>query len=167
MDIEKLSTKYKVLKIKDDDIDEVFELCKNNPLYYEHYPPFVTHEIIRQEMIVLPDGKSLEDKYYIGFWDKDTLIAVMDLIDKYPNDDTVYVGFFMMNADFQGLGIGSSIIYDIVSYLKTKYKYARLGYVKSNEQSKNFWLKNGFSKIYEVDKENIRIVVCQKTLVIN
>ena len=32
-------------------------------------------------MRILPPGKSIEDKYYIGFYQEGKLIAVMDLID--------------------------------------------------------------------------------------
>lgn len=44
---------------------------------------------------------SFKDKYYVGFYHKDKLVAVMDLIVKYPNDETAFIGFFMMAKKLQ------------------------------------------------------------------
>ncbi len=35
-------------------------------------------------MTALPPGKAMEDKWFVGFYDGDCLIAVMDLILNYP-----------------------------------------------------------------------------------
>lgn len=95
MNISKFSEKYSVRRIQDEDIPKVYSLCKGNPVFYEYCPPEVTMEGIKEDMTVLPPGKSKEDKYYIGFWDGENLVAVMDLILKYPGEETVFIGFFM------------------------------------------------------------------------
>ena len=58
----------------------------------------VTLESIREDMKVLPPGKSGEDKFYVGFFDGSMLTAVMDLILKYPNDETAFIGLFMVDS---------------------------------------------------------------------
>ena len=73
-------------------------------------------------MYSLPPNKSLRDKYYVGFYDGDVLICVLDLIDKYPNDNTVFIGFFMVNSVFSNRNIGSNIIGDLMDYIKKIYK---------------------------------------------
>ena len=40
----------------------------------------------------------MEDKYYLGFFAGDELVAVMDLILNYPKADIAFIGFFMMNV---------------------------------------------------------------------
>ena len=95
--IEQLSKQYEVRKLTDTDVAAVYALCKGNPLYYQYCPPFVTEDSIRADMAALPPHKTVEDKYYLGFFEGDRLMAVMDLILRFPTEETVFVGFFMMN----------------------------------------------------------------------
>ena len=73
------------------------------------------------------------------------MIAVLDLIDKYPNDKTIFIGFLMLDINFQNKGIGSKIINELIDTVKEfGYQDIRLGYVEGNNQSYSFWKKNGF-----------------------
>lgn len=144
MNIQRLSKTYEVTNLEEKDIPAVFQLCSQNPQYYQYCPPAVSREGIREDMQALPPGKCMKDKYYLGFWNGDELAAVMDLILEYPNAETAWIGFFMMNADMQGQGIGSKIVEEVCTYLKNRFKFVELGYVKGNKQSEGFWLKNGF-----------------------
>ena len=38
------------------------------------------------------------------------MIAIMDMVFAFPDDETVYIGLFMVDHDVQGYGIGSIII---------------------------------------------------------
>lgn len=144
MDMKKLSSRYEVRSIKMADVPAVLRLCEGNPQYYQYCPPEVTAESIRADMCALPKGKTAEDKYYLGFWDNTELVAVLDLIVRYPDTETAFIGFFMMNAKWQGKGVGSEIVREICDGLKTTFCHIRLGYVKGNPQSEHFWLKNQF-----------------------
>ena len=90
----------------------------------------------------------------------------MDLIFKFPNDTTAYIGFFMINKAVQGKGIGSEIIRELLIYLKKAgFSYVRLGYVKGNKESEGFWVKNGFVKTgVEKVEEDCTIIVLQREL---
>ncbi len=143
--INEISTSYNVRKINLENIDEVYDLCKKNVMYYEHLKEELYKEGIKEDMFALPPGKTIKDKYYIGFYENSELVAVMDLIKGYPNDETAYIGFFMMNVNKQGLGIGTNIIEELRCYLSnTNTKFIRLAYVVGNKQGENFWRKNGF-----------------------
>ena len=85
MDIKKLSTKYNVRKVEAADIGKVYALCLENPMYYQYCPPMVTIKSIQDDLAALPKGKTYQDKYYVGFWEDNTLVAVLDLILKYPD----------------------------------------------------------------------------------
>ena len=69
MDITTLSNKYQVSQLQKNDLEEIYQLCKSNTLFYKYHPPFATKETILKDMTLLPVGKSYEDKFYIGFWD--------------------------------------------------------------------------------------------------
>ena len=71
----------------------------------------------------------------------------------------------MMNLGFQGKNIGSSIIKDIISYLKQIGKTkVRLAIDKGNPQSYHFWRKNGFKVIYEKDLDGWTKMVAELAL---
>ena len=105
LDLNKLFSQYSVRVLEKQDIDMTYELCSKNELFYQYHPPFVTKESILEDMQALPPGKTEKDKYYIGYFDDNTLVAVLDLILGYPNEKTAYIGFFMMNTVYQRKGI--------------------------------------------------------------
>lgn len=166
LDWTRFTKRYKARKITDSDVKEVFALCRGNELLYKYCPPFVTEENIRKDMKALPRGKSEQDKYYLGFFDENILIAVLDLIDAYPDKDTAFIGFFMMNALVQKKGIGTQLIEDLCRYLKSEnYKYIRLGWAEGNDQSKVFWHKNGFLETgVRYDAGSYTVIVAQRCL---
>lgn len=166
MEIQSLSKHYCIRCLKEKDIPEIYSLCLGNPMFYEYCPPAVTADSIRQDMAMLPPGKTLEDKYYFGFCLDGTFIAVMDLISGYPDPKTAYIGFFMMNRDAQGKGAGTKIITEICENLKAMgFSRVRLAYAKGNPQSERFWLKNQFMKTgVEVQKEGYVAVRLERVL---
>ena len=157
-----LSNTYQVRKLTVDDIDDIYKLCCGNQFFYEFHPPFVTYDSIAEDMSALPVNKTKDDKYYIGFYLDNALIAIMDLIIGYPKEDIAFIGFFMTDKSIQSKGIGSSIISDCVAYLKKcSFIKVRLGVDKGNPQSFNFWTKNSFIVDDSFDGEYI---VMERTL---
>lgn len=165
MDISHLSKKYQIQRITEENIYEVLEVCLENPHFYKHCPPMATYESLCRDLKNLPPRKTMEDKFYIGFYDEAKLVAVMDLILGYPNNQTIFIGFFMMNKKYQGKGIGSQIIKDVLEYFVSDYKYVRLGYILGNKESEGFWLKNQFQPTGVVVKDMpYSIVVVERKL---
>ena len=152
IDVTKLSRRYEIRPLTDPDVDIILNLCRQNTLFYKYTEARPTREEIRNDMEITPPGIDRSDKYYIGFFDGQDLVAVMDLIDGYPEPDIAYIGFFMMNRQYQGKQIGSAIIGEAADYLRATGKTAiRLAIDKGNPQSFHFWKKNGFEVIYEAD----------------
>ena len=145
----------------------MLRLMQGNPLYFQYCggDAVPSEASIRRDMSIVPTGKTLEDKYYVGFFQDETLAAIMDLIDGYPEDDIAFVGFFMMNASLQGTGEGTRIIFRLCSQLKEQGNRAvRLGIDKGNPQSTHFWWKNGFRVIREVPQERGAILLAERIL---
>ena len=145
MDLEALSKRFFVRALETEDVDIIYDLCSKNKLFYEFHQPFVTRESILDDRNALPPGKSKEDKAYIGLFDGDTLVAVMDLILGYPTEEIVWIGFFMMDTAYQNQGIGTQIIQEAVEAMRNAgYWEIRLGIDYGNPQSFTFWSKNKF-----------------------
>ncbi len=164
IDITKLSSRYLVRNLDTSDIDDIVELCRQNKEFYKHTEARPTGENIRDDMQTTPPGIDLSSKYYFGFFDNQELIAVMDLVDGYPETDIAYIGFFMMNLKHQGKQIGSAIISEVIDYLRSIGKTSvRLAIDKGNPQSTHFWMKNGFEIISEADVNGWTKLVAEKS----
>ena len=145
MNIKLLSNTFYVRRLSIEDADLIYNLSCKNKIFYQFHPPFVTRESIQEDIRALPAGKDYNDKYYIGFFEKETLVAIMDLILDYPTKDTAFIGLFMMDFEYQNKNIGSKIISECAKYLKILgFHKIRLGVDKENPQSNAFWKKNGF-----------------------
>lgn len=140
-----LSGRFRVRKLKAEDVERILELMRGNPLFYEHHPSALTRQSALEDMAALPPGKTMDVKHFVGFHEADTLIALMDLIEDHPARDTAFLGFFMMARERQGCGIGTTIITDCAACLKRAgFQKIRLAVDCGNPQSFAFWEKNGF-----------------------
>ena len=165
MNEQDLSSKYKVRRLTEEDIPKALRMCRSNPQYYEHFPPKASAEGIRIDMGAVPNGKDMSDKFYLGFIKGRSLVAILDLVLAYPDKDTAYIGFYMLNAVYQGKGIGSQIITEVCDLLKKDFKYVRLAYVQTNKKAGEFWRKNGFVPTGEVKQTpTLKLVLAQKIL---
>jgi len=175
MDIKILSSRFIVRQLEKHDAQTVLDLYESNPLYFEHCPPPPTIQSVEYDMRALPDGKSIADKHFVGFFDGNKLVAVLDLIEKYPDKQTVFIGLFMVAAAYQGRGVGSKIVSSCFSVITVEsayrqlaaegYTHVRLGYVKTNPQAKSFWQKLGLVPTgIECEQENYTVVVTDRII---
>ncbi len=164
-DITKLSSHYRIRPLTFSDTEMIVGLCRQNNLFYKYTDARPDAEHIMRDMKITPPGIDISAKYYFGFFDGGDLVAVMDLIDGYPEPDVAYIGFFMMNKAYQRRQIGTSIISEAAGYLKETGKTAvRLAIDEGNPQSTHFWLKNGFSIIAEADVNGRKKLVAERSL---
>lgn len=161
-----MSSRYMVKQFTEEDVSNIYTLCKGNPTYYKYIKIEPTLENIKEVLTELPPNKTMDDKFFLGFYKDNQLVAILDLITGYPNINTAFIGWFMMNQDFQRTGIGTEIIAEILFYLKEEnFRYVRLGYIKGNQESESFWLKNKFIPSGdESETDDYTIVVMQREL---
>lgn len=146
MHVKSLSDTFEVRRLEPADVGLIYALCAGNELFYRYHPPFVTMESILQDMAALPPGKDKTDKFYLGFFEGETLTAIIDLILDYPDRHVAFIGFFMTDTAYQNKGVGSGIIRSLAAYLRSSgFAKIRLGVDKGNPQSFSFWKKCGFS----------------------
>ena len=143
MNISGLSTKYEVSPVSVDNVKEIYELCMKNTLFYLYCPPYVTESSILED---LRPSKSNRVNINLGFYDHGKLIAILYLVDNYPEEGTVFIRLFMTDVSVQHKGVGTLIISELSAALALQgYKKLRLGWVEGNLQSQNFWQKNVFT----------------------
>lgn len=148
LNLNKLTTKFQVIKLTEFHLTTILDLCNGNPIYYRHYNSEPTIESLRESLYALPPSKTMADKYFVGFFNDTELVAVLDLITGYPTKDTAYIGLFMIARDYQGNGLGTQLISDLITHLTDQgFCYVELGYIKGNAQAKSFWTKNDFTSL--------------------
>jgi len=164
-DMTKLSSRYSVRLMDDSDADDILAFCLKNTQYYQYCGKQPSRELILNDLRVTPPGVPASSKYYVGFYDGDLLVAVLDLIDGYPERCNAFIGFFMMNRQLQGREIGSGIIREVCRCLKEAgITSVLLGIDAENPQSTHFWKKNGFLVIREVEQDGWAVLLAEKTL---
>ncbi len=155
LDIEALSTSHRVHRITEEDISDVYALCKSNQKYYEYTSDAPTVESLTEIISSVPEGAGMSDKYFVGFYDKDRLIAVLDLITGYPEKDDAFIGWFMVDGQLQRQGIGSQIFADVRAAMKGQgYDFLSLSCEKENSDAIAFWKSQGFKATTE---DNLRV----------
>lgn len=58
VEITETSKIYQVRRLGRDDVDAIYELCRENRIFYRYHEPFVTKESILDDMEALPPGKA-------------------------------------------------------------------------------------------------------------
>ena len=144
-DIKILSTEYDVRRISEADIEDVYRLCKSNEKYYEYLGAVPSAESLTDVISSIPESASAENKYFVGFYDKDRLIAVLDLIAGYPEKDDAFIGWFMVDGTKQRQGIGSRIFADVRAAMKGQgFDRLSLDCPEKHDESLAFWKAQGF-----------------------
>lgn len=167
----KVFKSFTVRRLSPKDEHEVLELYLNNAEYFGYFSTEPTLETVKEDMFALPPGKTMQDKFFIGFFDRngisdDKLCAVMDIIDKYPDDESIFIGLLMVAASEQNKGKGSKIVTELCEGLKEYgYRKVKLGFIKSNVKAKCFWLKNDFLPTgKEYLHDNYTVVEAERTI---
>ena len=83
---------FQMRRLGERDVDAILALCEGNRLFYQYHPPMATRESILADMTALPPGKGMEDKAYVGFFEGEKLVAVLDWISGYPTKETAWIG---------------------------------------------------------------------------
>ena len=145
LDINALSTAHEVRAITQADISDVYALCKSNQKYYERANTAPTVESLTEIISRVPDGASPNSKHFVGFYDAERLVSVLELITGYPEKDDAFIGWFMVDGHLQRQGIGSQIFADIRAAMAGQgYDYLSLSCEKENTEAMAFWKSQGF-----------------------
>lgn len=165
--IESLSSEFSVKRIKETDVISVINLLRSNRKYYRQLG--IKHAMRNLTDITseLPEGNNKEKTNFVGFYDKDNkLIAILDLITNYPKENSAFIGWFLVDAEKQGQGIGSQIFADVRATMKAQgFNNLQLRLRKDNTQAIEFWRNQGFVlNGKEIQINNKELYYMEKTI---
>jgi ribosomal protein S18 acetylase RimI-like enzyme len=104
-------------------------------------------------LMFIPEGRSPDDKAPFGVWAGDELVGILDLLLRYPDEETVYIGLLLIDRARQGQGIGAAASRALELEVLRRWPWARrlrLSVVRTNDQVLGFWRRMGFSETGEV-----------------
>ena len=161
-----LSGDFAVRALMQADVPQMLRLAQGNTLYYEHMRITPNEQNIAETLTALPPRRTMADKHFLGWFDGEHLVAMMDLIQHHPQEDCAFIGWFMVDACRQHAGLGRRMISDVMAWLKDNgVREVRLGRIVGNRQSERFWRVCGFEdNSLGYDTPEYRVAVMAKQL---
>ena len=146
-DVSMLSSEFTARRLTEADVGDVYRLCRENRKYYRMLKTKPSLRGLTEVISEVPAGSAPECKHFVGFYDKDgRLAAILDLITGYPESDDAFIGWFMVDAERQSLGIGAQLFADVRAAMKGQgFDYLSLGVLPENTEAIAFWEKQGFA----------------------
>lgn len=145
INIETFSSDFETKRIKEADIADVYNLYRSNVKYYRSNNERPSKKALTKVISEIPEGADISQKYFLGFYDKDDIVAILDLITGYPNKDDAFIGWFMVKEELHRKGVGSQIIADVRASLQAQgIKHISLECGKENKDAISFWKDQGF-----------------------
>ena len=152
LDIGALGTGYDVRRLTEADVSDVFALAKGNRKFYRALGIRPSRARLTEIISDVPEGAGPNDKYIVGFYDGEDLVAVLDLITGYPQASEAFIGWFMVDADLQRRGVGSQIFADVRAAMQAQgYRSLEVACPEASEPGMAFWRAQGFEPTGQCD----------------
>jgi uncharacterized protein len=132
-------------------LQRIFESDEDFAVRVTGHPPGPADA--QSTLMFVPEGKSPDDKAVFGVWAGDELVGILDLLLRYPDDETLCLGLLLIDRDRQGQGIGAAACQALERDLLPRWPWARrlrLSVLRSNDQVLGFWRRMGFTETGEV-----------------
>ncbi len=161
---------YRIIPITEDNLEEAFQLMHCNTYFYSRTQFHeLTLEECREDMTALPPNTDMKQKYYLGIYEGDQMIAVLDYIEGYPEKEVAFIGLFILNHEIHGRGLGRHLISTFIEAARdNRFTEIKLGCYETNEIGYSFWSRMGFVKeretIREVDGRELNLIVMHMLL---
>jgi ribosomal protein S18 acetylase RimI-like enzyme len=82
------------------------------------------------------------------------IVAVIDIIQNYPEDGIWFVGLLFVARGERGQGLGSRLVDAICTHIsKQGGRAARIAVADKNTRAIRFWERAGFSALYSAKRE--------------
>ena len=133
--------KYTLEKVNKSDRSQIYSIKRNSikPYVEKIWGWEEVYQINDFDKSFIPDNikKIMIDTECIGF------------IEVSEDANTVNIAEIHIIPDYQGLGVGGSIINNVIADTKAKYKKTTLGCFKENKKAIQFYKSRGFTMVGE------------------
>jgi len=137
---------YETMAIARSNYADVWDVYASNPEY------FMTHKgraarlsDILETFDRLVDGFDPAKQYFVGFWQNDCCVAVLELLPNFPNDGELWLSEIIVHGNHHGKGLGKKIVAAVLA-AAAGFKRIKLG---TDEHLIAFWKGLGFNKTHQ------------------
>ncbi len=136
--------KIKLLTLNDQ--EALLQLEQSNPEYHRYFSADpLTIEEVQRDLTAHPESLAAEQKQVFGFYLANHLVAVLDVLNQYPQEQFVFIGLLMVNRTYQRKTIGKVIMTGFMqAALQSNVVALQLTRVSSDTASQTFWKRLGF-----------------------
>lgn len=149
-------SEYEFREGSEENLDGIFELQRENASYFAAIQRHeVTREECRADFTAAPPDFPLERKYYRAVYAQGSCIAILDYLEGYPKEDTVYIGYLMVAKEQQDKGVGRKINEAFMRAARQAgYGKIKLACYRANETGYRFWRRNRYTAEKITEREN-------------
>lgn len=136
--------------VTEEELEAVLALFGTAPEYFAIDGRQPSLDSIRRDLANLPPRCVPSQKHYVALWRDGRPEMVLDLVEGYPRERTLFVGFFLVRGELQRQGIGRNVTDALMDAADDAgFDQVRLGCLKENEGGHAFWQAMGFSDVRE------------------
>lgn len=141
---------WEVRPVTGDDVEAVAFLLRTDPDYFAIEGPQPTPDSVREDMVILPPRCAMEQKHYLALWRDGVPQAVLDLVEGYPRERTLFVGLFFLAPGLRRQGMGREIMDAALQAAgDAGMDSVRLACLMGNPAGHAFWRAMGFGDLRE------------------
>ena len=141
---------WEVRPVAESDVEAVAALLQTDPDYFAIEGPQPSPASVREDMAILPPRCGMEQKHYLALWKEGAPAAVLDLVEGYPRERTLFVGLLFLSPALRGQGTGRQIMEAVLGAAKgAGLDSVRLACLMDNKAGHGFWRVLGFGDLRE------------------
>lgn len=139
---------WEVRPVAGDDADAVAALFRTDPEFFGLNGPQPDAASIREDLVNLPPRCTMEQKHYVALWKDGTPQAVLDLVEGYPRERTLFVGLFFLSPALRRQGTGRAVMDAVIQAAGgAGHDRIRLACLLNNPVGHDFWHAVGFGDL--------------------
>ena len=141
--------------------EELQILCEACSDYYELCEERSVSPTASKDLFInVPPSKKLEDKRILGIYEgrneSKNLVGVLDMLIDFPNENTWYIGLFMIKPSIRNNKLGERVLHQYKEWaLRNGVKELNIGVLEENEKAFRFWSRMGFEVVKKIDNFEI------------
>lgn len=108
----------------------------------------------QQVLSALPPGTTPEQKWCLGLWEGDLLVAFADVIVGWPEALTAHIGLLMTHGARVGRGLGrtlhTAVVEKLIGLRSVERRCDWRSWIRTRRVAEPFWIKMGYVAAGEV-----------------